>query len=45
VSTRPARDMHPDDEIRASATAAIRIALDRLFIVLLSYRKVAMAEN
>jgi len=37
--------MHPDDEIRARAIVVIRIALDRLFIVFLSYRKVAMAEN
>jgi len=37
--------MHPDDEIRARAIVAIRIALDRLFIVFSSYWKVAMAEN
>jgi hypothetical protein len=37
--------MHPDDEIRARAIVAIRIALDRLFIVFSSYLKVAFGKN
>jgi len=37
--------MHPDDEIRAIVIVTIRIALDRLFIVFSSYRKVAFGKN
>jgi hypothetical protein len=38
-------DMHPDDEIRAMAIVTIRNALDSLFIVFSSYRKVAIDDN
>jgi hypothetical protein len=37
--------MHPDDEIMAIVIVTIRNALDSLFIVVSSYRKVAFGKN